>query len=57
MIIFSFIINYIQDQVNRMYLTKLLLNEASKKPNKQYVFLTPQDMSSIEGTDELRIHK
>ncbi|XP_031633548.1 structural maintenance of chromosomes protein 6 [Contarinia nasturtii] len=42
------------DQVNRMFMTKLLLNEAQKKP-LQYTFLTPQDTSEINPTDALSI--
>lgn len=45
------------DQVNRHYITKLLLNEAEKKPTRQYTFLTPQDMSNVSATDDLTIHR
>lgn len=42
------------DQVNRMFMTKLLLNEAKKKP-LQYTFLTPQDTSEIKQSKDLSI--
>ncbi|XP_055325596.1 structural maintenance of chromosomes protein 6 [Sitodiplosis mosellana] len=42
------------DQVNRMFMTKLLLNEAEKKP-LQYTFLTPQDTSEIKPAKDLSI--
>lgn len=45
------------DQVNRHMMTSLLLNEAKKKPDRQFCFLTPQDMSNIQATNELTIHR
>lgn len=45
------------DEHNRHMMTKLLLNEADKKKNKQYGFLTPQDFSNIEASDTITIHK
>lgn len=45
------------DQVNRHYITKLLLSEADKKPSRQYTFLTPQDMSNVSASDVLTIHR
>uniref|UniRef100_A0A4Y0BPI2 RecF/RecN/SMC N-terminal domain-containing protein n=1 Tax=Anopheles funestus TaxID=62324 RepID=A0A4Y0BPI2_ANOFN len=45
------------DQVNRHTITRLLLNEASKKPDRQFCFLTPQDMSEVKGTEHLTIHR
>uniref|UniRef100_A0A182T868 Structural maintenance of chromosomes protein 6 n=1 Tax=Anopheles maculatus TaxID=74869 RepID=A0A182T868_9DIPT len=45
------------DQVNRHTITRLLLNEASKKPDRQFCFLTPQDMSEVKATDHLTIHR
>ncbi|XP_036339217.1 structural maintenance of chromosomes protein 6 [Rhagoletis pomonella] len=44
------------DEVNREYMTLLLKNEGQKRANRQFVFLTPQDMS-IEATDFIRIHR
>ncbi|XP_004523654.1 structural maintenance of chromosomes protein 6 [Ceratitis capitata] len=44
------------DEVNREYMTRLLKFEGEKRPNRQFVFLTPQDMS-IEATDYIRIHR
>lgn len=37
-----------------MFMTKLLLNEAKKKP-LQYTFLTPQDTSEIKQSKDLSI--
>uniref|UniRef100_A0A182W032 Peptide methionine sulfoxide reductase B1, chloroplastic n=1 Tax=Anopheles minimus TaxID=112268 RepID=A0A182W032_9DIPT len=45
------------DQVNRHTITRLLLNEADKKPDRQFCFLTPQDMSEVKATEHLTIHR
>ncbi|XP_055546157.1 structural maintenance of chromosomes protein 6 [Wyeomyia smithii] len=45
------------DQVNRHMMTMLLLNETKKKADRQFCFLTPQDMSNIQATDDLTIHR
>lgn len=45
------------DQMNRFYITKLLLSEAEKKPASQYTFLTPQDISDVSASDILTIHR
>uniref|UniRef100_A0A182K151 Peptide methionine sulfoxide reductase B1, chloroplastic n=1 Tax=Anopheles christyi TaxID=43041 RepID=A0A182K151_9DIPT len=45
------------DQVNRHTITRLLLNEANKKPDRQFCFLTPQDMSEVQATADLTIHR
>ncbi|XP_053660661.1 structural maintenance of chromosomes protein 6 [Anopheles marshallii] len=45
------------DQVNRHTITRLLLNEANKKPDRQFCFLTPQDMSDVKATEHLTIHR
>uniref|UniRef100_A0A182QPX3 Structural maintenance of chromosomes protein 6 n=1 Tax=Anopheles farauti TaxID=69004 RepID=A0A182QPX3_9DIPT len=45
------------DQVNRHTMTRLLLNEAQKKPDRQFCFLTPQDMSEVQASDDLTIHR
>lgn len=45
------------DEHNRHMMTKLLFNEADKKREKQYGFLTPQDFSNIEASDTITIHK
>lgn len=44
------------DQVNRFVMTKLLIHEAEKKGD-QFGFLTPQDMSSINATNKITIHR
>ncbi|XP_059620789.1 structural maintenance of chromosomes protein 6 isoform X2 [Phlebotomus argentipes] len=38
------------DPINRQYMTNLLVRHTEKHPYTQYAFLTPQDMSSLEGT-------
>ncbi|XP_055715887.1 structural maintenance of chromosomes protein 6 isoform X2 [Phlebotomus papatasi] len=45
------------DPVNRQYMTQLLIRETEKNPCVQYTFLTPQDMSSLEASSKLTIHK
>ncbi|XP_035780884.1 structural maintenance of chromosomes protein 6-like [Anopheles albimanus] len=45
------------DQLNRHTMTQLLINEASKKPDRQFCFLTPQDMSEIQASSDLTIHR
>lgn len=45
------------DEYNRHIMTQLLLNEAEKKQEKQFGFLTPQDFSNIQATDRITLHK
>lgn len=45
------------DEYNRHMMTQLLFNEADKKREKQYGFLTPQDFSNIQASDTITIHK
>lgn len=45
------------DQVNRSHITKLLINNAQSIKTRQYVFLTPQDMSEFKSSDLLTIIK
>lgn len=45
------------DEYNRHIMTMLLLNEAEKKKDKQFGFLTPQDFSNIEASSSVTIHK
>lgn len=45
------------DEHNRHMMTMLLFNEAEKKREKQYGFLTPQDFSNIEASDTITIHR
>ena len=45
------------DEYNRKMMTQLLFNEASKKSEKQYGFLTPQDFSNIQASRTITIHK
>jgi chromosome segregation ATPase len=45
------------DEYNRHMMTVLLLNEADKKKNKQFGFLTPQEFSNIKASSNVTIHK
>lgn len=57
--LFIYIFNFfflLQDEVNREYMTLLLKNEGQKRANRQFVFLTPQDMS-IQSSDFISIHR
>jgi structural maintenance of chromosomes protein 6 len=45
------------DEMNRHMMTQLLFNEAKKKPDRQYGFLTPLDFSNIEASDQITLHK
>ena len=45
------------DEHNRHMMTQLLFNEANKKLEKQYGFLTPQDFSNIQASETITIHK
>lgn len=47
--------NIQQDEINRNYMTKLLLREANMKSMHQYAFLTPQSISEITATPDLSI--
>lgn len=44
------------DEVNREVMTGMLLNEAENKPQRQYTFLSPQDMALV-SKDYIRIHR
>lgn len=43
------------DEVNRNYMTKMLLREANIKSTYQYTFLTPQNITDISATPDLSI--
>lgn len=45
------------DEYNRHIMTKLLLNEAEKRKDKQFGFLTPQEFSNIEASNTVTIHR
>lgn len=45
------------DEQNRHMMTMLLFDEASRKKDKQFGFLTPQDFSNIQASDTITIHK
>lgn len=45
------------DEHNRHMMTRLLFNEADKKRDRQFGFLTPQDFSNIQASDMITIHK
>ncbi|XP_037298719.1 structural maintenance of chromosomes protein 6 [Manduca sexta] len=44
------------DNVNRTIVTNILLNHASKHSNRQFVFLTPQDVPNIVASPQISIH-
>ncbi|KAL5276354.1 SMC6 family protein [Megaselia abdita] len=44
------------DQVNREMMTRLLINEATARIDRQYTFLTPQE-TNMAATDIIKIHK
>lgn len=44
------------DQVNREMMTRLLIAEATSRPDRQYTFLTPQE-TNMTATDIIKIHK
>jgi chromosome segregation ATPase len=45
------------DEYNRHIMTMLLLNEANRRKDKQFGFLTPQEFSNIEANETITIHK
>ncbi|XP_055695980.1 structural maintenance of chromosomes protein 6 isoform X2 [Lutzomyia longipalpis] len=45
------------DALNRQYMTELLIRESGQNPYTQYCFLTPQDMSTLDASPKLTIHK
>lgn len=45
------------DQVNREFMNKLLMRDATYSANRQYILLTPQDMSNLEQNDMISIHR
>ncbi|XP_050101475.1 structural maintenance of chromosomes protein 6-like [Anopheles aquasalis] len=45
------------DRINRHFITQLLLDEAKKKPDRQFCFLTPQEADGLTTTSSLTIHR
>lgn len=45
------------DKLNRRIVINLLLIQARQSKKHQFVFLTPQDISSVEGGHDITIHK
>ncbi|KAG5673061.1 hypothetical protein PVAND_003137 [Polypedilum vanderplanki] len=45
------------DEYNRHIMTQLLLNEADRRKDKQFGFLTPQEFSNIVASNTITIHK
>lgn len=45
------------DNVNRKYVMELLVDHALKNQNRQFVFLTPQDASSVTSGPNIKIHR
>jgi hypothetical protein len=46
-----------QDKVNRRAIMDSLLAHARQERNSQFVFLTPQDTSTIESDEDVTIHR
>ncbi|KAJ0182787.1 hypothetical protein K1T71_002156 [Dendrolimus kikuchii] len=44
------------DNVNRKIVMELLIDHALKNTNRQFVFLTPQDTSSVVASEQISIH-
>lgn len=44
------------DNVNRQRVMNILLDHALKNPSRQFVFLTPQDASSVKAGPQISIH-
>ncbi|XP_064550310.1 structural maintenance of chromosomes protein 6 [Drosophila montana] len=44
------------DEVNRTFITKLLIQEGTDFPNRQYCFLTPQD-TKVDANHLITVHK
>lgn len=45
------------DEYNKHIMTMLLFDEAQKNKDKQYGFLTPQDVTNISASETITIHK
>jgi chromosome segregation ATPase len=45
------------DSVNRRISTQLLLNLAQKAKSKQFLFISPHDISMFEPSESVRIHR
>ena len=45
------------DQVSRKVAMQELVDMAREMPNRQFVFITPQDLSSLPVSDHLRVFK
>ena len=45
------------DQVSRKVEMQELVDMAREMPNRQFVFITPQDLSSLPVSDHLRVFK
>lgn len=46
-----------QDNVNRKIVLELLIDHALKNTSRQFVFLTPQDTSSVTAGPNIKIHR
>jgi hypothetical protein len=48
-------IDYEQDSINRRVSMEMLLNLAQSRPNRQWILITPQDVSTVEMSETVRI--
>jgi chromosome segregation ATPase len=45
------------DSVNRDISMKMMIQAARRAVGRQYILITPQAMNSVEGMDDVRIHR
>lgn len=45
------------DKVNRKVIMDLLLEHATAHNNKQFVFITPQDISSVQASNLISVYR
>lgn len=45
------------DAVSRKMALKMLTKTAESMPHRQFIFITPQDLSMITPTEHVKIHK
>ena len=48
---------FLQDMLNRRISMNMLLKIAKEQVHRQFIMLTPQDMSYVSGSDRVRIFK
>lgn len=45
------------DSVNRKVIMNLLLEHASVQTNKQFIFITPHDVSGVHSSDQIAVYR